>query len=426
MKNFILDTSVMLYDKNAIQKFKGGKIIIPLVVLDELDRFKEREGLLGEAARYVNRFLDEVRKEGNLSEGVYSKKYDQIIKVELSSNIIQQVPPGLDSSKGDNKIIATALHFKLNNPEEDLILITKDINMRVKCDSLGIKTEDYLADYEDIDGKEWNGWRSVEFLENEVNLFYKDKYIKTTENLCPNEFIVGSGSPQGSFLGIFKDGKIKALESETRGIVQVTPKGKEQEFAMHALLDPNIPLVTLTGLAGSGKTFLALMAGLNSLYEKKHSRLIITRTIQPVGKDLGYLPGDLNEKMQPWLAPIFDNVRHAFNDVSYFESMIKKGEIDIAPIPYIRGRTFNDAFLIVDEAQNATIHELKTIITRVGKNTKIVLLGDTDQIDTPYINKRSNGLTIVRERFRKSTYSAHVHLAKGQRSGLATEASNIL
>ncbi len=426
MKNFILDTSVMLYDKAAIHKFKGGKIIIPLVVLDELDRFKEREGLLGESARYVNRFLDELRKEGNLADGVYCKDHDQIIKVELSSNIVQQVPSGFDSSKGDNKIIATALHFKLKNPDENLILITKDINMRVKCDSLGIKTEDYLADYEDIDDGEWNGYRKLELSESSVNDFFKNKFIDIDEKLYPNEFVIGSGYPQGSFLGISKGEHVKPLNNEIKGIVQVTPKGKEQEFALHALLDPDIPLITLTGLAGSGKTFLALMAGLNSLYEKNHSRLIITRTIQPVGKDLGYLPGDMKEKMAPWLAPIFDNVRHAFNDVSYFEAMMHKGEIEIAPIPYIRGRTFNDAFLIVDEAQNATIHELKTIITRVGKNTKIVLLGDTDQIDTPYINKRSNGLTIVRERFKNSSYAAHVHLAKGQRSDLATEASNIL
>lgn len=426
MKNFILDTSVMLYDKEAIHKFRGGRIIIPLVILDELDRFKDREGLLGDSARYVNRYLDELRKQGNLSEGVYDKEHDQIVKVILSSNIIQQVPSGLDSSKGDNKIIATALHFKLNSPDEEIIMITKDINMRVKCDSLGIHTEDYLADYEDIDGVEWEGYRKLELSDTNIDKFFKDKTIKIEEKLHPNEFVVGTGYTQGSFLGIFKGNKIKALQNEIKGIVQVSPKGKEQEFALHALLDPDIPLVTMTGLAGSGKTFLALMAGLNSLYEKNHQRLIITRTIQPVGKDLGYLPGDLNEKMQPWLAPIFDNVRHAFNDVSYFETMIKKGEIDIAPIPYIRGRTFNDAFLIVDEAQNATIHELKTIITRVGKNTKIVLLGDTDQIDTPYINKRSNGLTIVRERFKNSKYAAHINLAKGQRSDLATEASNIL
>ena len=191
--------------------------------------------------------------------------------------------------------------------------------------------------------------------------------------------------------------------------------------------------MTLTGLAGSGKTFLSLMAALNctkggtigeSLGVKK--RLVITRTLQPVGRDLGYLPGSMEDKMAPWLAPIMDNVRHAFNDLSYFQHMIAKGDIEIAPIPYIRGRTFTDAFIIVDEAQNATIHELKTIVTRVGQNSKIVLLGDVDQIDTPYIDKRSNGLSIVIDRFRKSRLAAHVHLSKGQRSDLATEAGKIL
>jgi len=184
--------------------------------------------------------------------------------------------------------------------------------------------------------------------------------------------------------------------------------------------------VTMTGIAGSGKTFLALMVGLGQLMGKNYERIIITRSIQPVGRDLGYLPGDVGDKMLPWMAPIIDNFRHHFKDMSYFEIMREKGEIEIAPLSYIRGRTFNNSYVIVDEAQNATIHELKTIITRVGKGSKVVLLGDTDQVDTPYIDSYSNGLTIVVEKFKNSNLSSHIHLRKGQRSGLATEASNIL
>lgn len=191
-------------------------------------------------------------------------------------------------------------------------------------------------------------------------------------------------------------------------------------------MDESIPIVTLTGLAGSGKTFLAIMAGLEMIQAGTYDRIVITRSIQPVGRDLGYLPGDVKEKMDPWLAPIMDNLRVAFKDTSYFSMMMEKGVIEIAPLSFIRGRTFNDAIVLVDEAQNATIHELKTIITRIGAGSKIVLLGDTDQIDTPYINKRSNGLSIVINKFAESYLHAHVHLQRGQRSEVATEASKIL
>jgi PhoH-like ATPase len=182
----------------------------------------------------------------------------------------------------------------------------------------------------------------------------------------------------------------------------------------------------LTGIAGSGKTFLTLMAGLSGIYEKKYKRIVVTRSIQPVGRDLGYLPGDMDDKMDPWMAPLVDNFRHAFSDITYFSMMREKGTIDIAPLSYIRGRTFNDSFVIVDEAQNATIHELKTIVTRIGKGSKVVLLGDTDQVDTPYIDSRSNGLTIVIEKFRMESVSGHVRLSRGQRSELASLASKIL
>ena len=184
--------------------------------------------------------------------------------------------------------------------------------------------------------------------------------------------------------------------------------------------------MTLTGLAGSGKTFLSLMAALEGLQEDRYSRIIITRSLQPVGRDIGYLPGDLKEKMDPWLAPIFDNIKHAFKDTTYVDIMMEKGTIEVAPLSFIRGRTFPNSFVLVDESQNASIHELKTIVTRVGENSKIVLLGDTDQIDTPYITKRSSGLNIVTEKFKKSSLHAHIHLPRGQRSNLATEASRLL
>ena len=238
-----------------------------------------------------------------------------------------------------------------------------------------------------------------------------------------------AGNSSASALGRYYGGEIHSLvKMPGQMMSNFEAKNKEQRFAQEALLQENIPLVTLTGLAGSGKTYVALMAGLDGVQQGRYKRIVISRSIQPVGKDLGYLPGDMDDKMQPWLAPITDNFRTMLSDknFTYFDMMKERGELEVAPLAYIRGRTFNDAFVIVDEAQNATIHELKTIITRVGKNSKIVLLGDTEQVDTPYIDKLSNGLSIVVHKFRDKPQAAHVQLAKGQRSDIASIASLIL
>jgi PhoH-like ATPase len=206
----------------------------------------------------------------------------------------------------------------------------------------------------------------------------------------------------------------------------VDAKNKEQIFALELLLDDEVPLVTLTGVPGSGKTFLALMTALREIEREKKNRIIFTRPIQAVGKDMGYLPGSLNEKMYPWLLPIIDNFRNQFGDLTYFDMMMDRGQIDVAPLSYIRGRSFNDSVIIVDEAQNATVHELKTIITRTGKNSKIILLGDIEQVDLPYVNKFSNGLTIVIEKLRKEKQTGHVNFTKGYRSTLANIAAERL
>jgi PhoH-like ATPase len=274
---------------------------------------------------------------------------------------------------------------------------------------------------------------------DQINSFFETGKLVHDLDIEPNGFIIGKSSQQ-SFLAINKGNHLQRLVNKLDGMITVEPRNSEQRFAIEALMDPTIPLVTLTGLAGSGKTFLALMAALSSIkgrtgnlsihlpeeFKGGYDRLIITRTLQPVGRDLGYLPGSMADKMQPWLMPILDNVRHAFRDTSYFQMMIEKGDIEIAPIPYIRGRTFNKSIVLVDEAQNATIHELKTIITRIGQGSKIILLGDIDQIDTPYIDRQSSGLSIVIDRFRSSPLAAHVNLSKGQRSDLASVAGTIL
>jgi PhoH-like ATPase len=223
-----------------------------------------------------------------------------------------------------------------------------------------------------------------------------------------------------------RDDKIIHVDIRINDMVRVSPRNKEQKFALNLLTDSDIQLVSLTGIAGSGKTYLTLMAALSGIYNDKYSRIIITRSMQPVGKEIGFLPGSLEEKMAPWMSPIVDNFRCNFKDITYFEIMCEKRQIEVAPLTYMRGRTFNDSFIIVDEAQNATIHELKTIITRVGDNSKVVLLGDVEQIDTPYIDTLSNGLTVVAEKFKNSKFTGHVTLTRGERSPLATLASKIL
>ena len=432
-KLLVIDTSVLLYDKSSIHSFPGNDVILPLIVLDELDRHKEKPGLLGENARYVNRFLDALRSKGRLDQGVLiDDTSEQTIKV-MSSTPKLDPKDHLDPTRGDNMIIAAALDLRKKNKTKTIVkVITKDINLRVKCDALGLEAEDYYKDYIDVEALEEAGFSGVKEIlvpDDSIDALYSNGScdLETSDNLNPNTYVVCKGSSPGkSALAIYNKGMLNTLTTPEHTESGAKPRNKEQKFALHALRADEIPLVSLTGLAGSGKTFLALMAGIDALHSRKYERIVVTRSIQPVGKDLGYLPGDLREKMSPWMSPLMDNFKHHFKDRVYFECMIDKGEIEIAPLSYIRGRTFNNSYLIVDEAQNATIHELKTIITRLGEGSKVVLMGDTDQIDTPYIDKRSNGLAIVIEKFKSSDLSAHVHLCRGERSSIATYASKVL
>jgi PhoH-like ATPase len=428
-KNFIIDTSVLLYDKSSLFNMGNNNIIIPLVVLEEIDRFKSKEGILGEYARYVNRFLDELRSSGSLYNGVDYKFNEVSINIKVESETCWSGLEGLDKKNNDNIIIATVNKLK-KSVEEEVILITKDINLRVKCDSIGIKADDYYADYEFIqEDNLYQGYKEIIVDSDLINRAYSGNHLKIKEHeelqniLSENEFIIlksNNGSNQ-SCLMMRKQENLVILESKQELLRQsgIEAKNKEQIFALELLLDEDIPLVTLTGIPGSGKTYLALMTSLKFIEKETKKRIIFTRPIQTVGKDIGYLPGSLNEKMAPWLAPIVDNFRNQFGDLSYFELMMEKGQIDVAPLSYIRGRSFNDSIIIVDEAQNATVHELKTVITRTGKNSKVVLLGDIDQVDLPYVNKFSNGLTIVIEKLKNETITGHINFTKGYRSELA-------
>lgn len=426
-KKLVLDTSVLLYDKESIHSFPGNDVILPLIVLDELDRKKEAPGLLGESARYVNRYLDSLRETGSLQEGVLLDHQNQTIKVMIKTTTLES-SDHLDPLLADNMIISAAQACQKDNPDCVVKVITKDINLRVKCDALGLEAEDYYRDYISLTDTEFTGVEEIELTDDLIDEFYAEKILKIDQEMFENSYCVCKGTaPSKSALGVYKSGFLHRIDDiDKKGFSDVTPRNKEQQFALHALRREDLPVVSLTGLAGSGKTFLALMAGLDALNTNGYERIIVTRNIEPVGREIGFLPGDVNEKMSPWMSPLMDNFRHHFKDKTFFEMMIEKGQIEIAPLSFIRGRTFSNSYVIVDEAQNASIHELKTIITRIGEGSKIVLMGDTDQIDTAYLDKRSNGLAIVVEKLKTTHLSAHIHLKRGVRSDIATYASKVL
>jgi len=444
-KIFIIDTSVLLYDRNSIHSFPENDVLIPLVVLDELDRFKDKKGLVGENARYINRYLDDLRKQGSLHKGIEIGN-GQTIRVALTG--FNQVPNGLDPEYADNKMISLALNLQEEN-DTRVVLITKDINFRVKCDSLGIKSEDYYKDKIVLEDSEaFKGFFDIEaddpsiisrlynycngeegdVLEEFIDLCEEKKGRKPH----PNEYFCIKGG-SSSFLGRWEQGKIEKINqakelSEEFQKLGILPKNREQLYALNSLLDVSLPLVTISGLAGSGKTFITLMSAYALVTAGYYDRIIITRNITPVGRDIGFLPGTADDKMSPWLAPIMDNFRVGLkdNNLSLFGSLKEQGIIEVAPLSFIRGRTFNNSILIMDEAQNATIHELKTVITRMGENSKIILLGDVDQIDTPYIDVLSNGLTIVSEKFKNEDCASHIALKRGERSYLSAVAARII
>jgi PhoH-like ATPase len=436
-KYLVLDTSVLLYDKDSIYNFGENDIFIPLIVLEELDKFKDKPGVLGENARHVNRMLDNLRDKGTLSEGVAFKE-DSIAKIKVVTKI--ETLDSIDTFgrySNDNIILATALHVRDKIQEANEVkVITKDINLRVKCDALGIKAEDYYADHKFIkeDKGLYKGFSEIIVDSGTISQLYGNKSALLNQDIIEenelneNQFLVLKSETNQSALCILKNGEAILLptKDEIYKKTKIMPKNKEQIFSLYLLCYCDIPLISMTGVPGSGKTYLALMTALKFLESKSHNRIIFTRPIQTVGKDMGFLPGDMNEKMAPWLAPIVDNFRNEFGDLSYFEMLMDKGQIDVAPLAYIRGRSFNDAIIIVDEAQNATIHELKTVITRTGKNSKIILIGDTDQIDLQYVDKISNGLTIVVEKMKNQTVSGHVNFEKGYRSDLANAAAKLL
>ena len=347
------------------------------------------------------------------------------------------LPSDLDLSVPDNEIISVALNQQSEHPKRKVIVVTRDINMRVKCDSLGLITEDFQSDQVVKNTSNiFTGFNTHLVDEPVLDMFYagEDVFIEEEElKLNPNEYVmlVSNQNEKKTALGRFlsHDRPIKLINSSSKkSLWGLKPRNKEQIFAMDLLEDKNINVVTLVGKAGCGKTLLAIASGLSQVVEKEiYSRLVVSRPIQPMGRDIGFLPGTMEEKMAPWVAPIKDNLEFLMaNDKTTLETYMNRGKIEVEALTYIRGRSIANAFIIIDEAQNLTAHELKTILTRVGENTKIILTGDIEQIDNVYLDETSNGLTHAVEKFKSFDISGHITLRKGERSKVATIAAKIL
>lgn len=423
-KTYVLDTNVLLNDPYAMKAFAKNEVVIPLVVLEELDRFKKDGGAKGKNARVVNRTLDGFRAGGSLLKGV---KLDNggILKVEVNCKF---VPTNLDSTVIDNRIIGVAV--SLGKKKKNVVMVSRDINMRIKCDSLGVASEDY-TDSNDLSSKDeiYSGCIEVVVDDKIIDDFYAGKSATAPVGMLPNQFVLlrSNSTNKTALARYYADGSLKKL-TNYKEIWGITPKNKEQRFALELLMDPKVQLVSLIGLAGCGKTLLAIAAALQQIVEdKQYTRLIVARPIQPLGNDIGFLPGSIEEKLSPWLAPINDNLEYLFaNDMSTLELLREREIIQAEALTYIRGRSIPKAFLIIDECQNIGGHELKTILTRVGEGTKIVLTGDIEQIDAEHLDAMNNALTIGIEKFKDYAIAGHITLKSGVRSELATLAAKIL
>jgi len=435
-KIYVLDTSVYLTNAECIYAFKNNDIHVPLKVFEEIDKHKKRQDAVGSQARKIIRIWDDLRSTGSLDKGVRIRKGLGIIKSISASGITpNDLPCDLDIKIPDHLIIATALKAQREN-ERKVILVSRDINMRVIADAVGLTSEDFQNN-QIVDTSEniFTGCANILVDDQLIDQFYekKDVYLNQ-EGLYPNQYLmlVSNANEKKTALARYVN-KVTPLRQLLCGKTRVwglEPRNKEQSFLLDALMDPSIEVITAIGKAGSGKTICAIAAGLEQTIDEAkqaYSRVIVSRPVQPLGKDIGFLPGTIEEKMTPWLMPIQDNLQFLMgNDKVTLDIYIQKGTIEIEALTYIRGRSISNAFIIIDEAQNLTTHELKTIITRVGEGTKIVLTGDVEQIDNVYIDAISNGLTHAVEKFKIFDLAAHVTLNKGERSKVATFAAENL
>jgi PhoH-like ATPase len=440
-KLFVLDTNVLLHDPTAMLRFDDNDVILPIAIIEELDRFKKQPEMTGRNARQVSRMLDELRQRGHLTHGVMLEHGGMLRVALCDRDTLRELPAELEGDKADNEILAVALELK-SNCDCDVVLVSKDTNLRIKADALGLDVEDYETDKVDISDL-YTGTAEQYVSADRVDALFKQGSAALDLTLLPNQAItlIDELNPNHTALAVMDaTGKVAKPLAKLAygGVSRISPRNRGQQFALELLLRDDISLVTLVGTAGTGKTLLAIAAGLQKVADEgRYSRLLISRPVVPMGKDIGYLPGDIREKLTPWMQPLYDNFDLIFGSAGDsrdkspawrrgHEELMEHGLLQIEPLTYIRGRTLPKQYLIVDEAQNLTPHEVKTILTRAGEGTKIILTGDPDQIDNPYVDAASNGLTYVVERFKNEALAGHITLDKGERSILAERAAQLL
>jgi PhoH-like ATPase len=437
VKNFVLDTNVLLHDPNSLLSFQDNHVLIPIEVIEEIDRFKRESTELGQNARAVSRMLDGLRARGRLSEGVPLDNGGRL-RIVFHQHPRAGAPATNGQAKSvDTRILDTALAIQKSRTRVKTILVTKDINLRIKADALGLAAEDYETDrvylkdlYTGMLEKTLTAAQLAQFRANgELELnggasYYPNEYCTLFEEGNPRRTALAKVDATGK--------KLIPIIDCREGVWGIKPRNREQHFAFDALLDDRVKLVTLMGKAGTGKTLMAMAAGLKrTILDREFRRLVVARPTISMGKELGFLPGTLEEKLNPWMQPIHDALE-MLSDLNMGHEhrrsgdLMRSGAIVVEALSYIRGRSIANQFMIIDEAQNLTPLEVKTIVTRVGEGTKIIFTGDPYQIDNPYVDSSSNGFNFVVKRFRDQAIAAHIELQKGERSELAELAANIL
>lgn len=435
MKNYILDTNVLLHDPNSLLSFQENNVLIPIEVLEEIDRFKRESTELGQNARTVSRTLDGLRGQGRLSEGVGLANGGHLrILVHTTK---RKGANGMNNGSADSRILEFALNLQKAEPKLPTILVTKDINLRIKADALGLEAEDYESDrillkdlYTGMFEKPINAEGMAQFRAN------GEMELNNGASYSSNEYCILSDEANTKRTVLTRvdvtGARLLPIIDSREGVWGIKPRNREQHFAFDALLDDRIKLVTLMGKAGTGKTLLAMAAGLKkTVLDREYRRLVVARPTISMGKELGFLPGSLEEKLTPWMQPIHDTLEmlgdlNMGHEHRRSNDLIRSGLIVVEALSYIRGRSIAGQFMVIDEAQNLTPLEVKTIVTRVGQGTKIVFTGDPYQIDNPYVDSSSNGFNYIVSKFRSEPVAAHVELQKGERSELAELAANIL
>jgi PhoH-like ATPase len=441
-KIYVLDTNVLLHDPNSIFSFEEHDVVIPAVVLEEIDSKKRNADEIGRNARTVSRLLDGLREVGHLHSGV---KLDNggSLKVELNHRSFLKVQELFGEINNDNRILAVAINYQLEEEQKPepapVVMVSKDVLVRIKADVLGLITQDYLADRTASPNELYSGYSTIKVHPAMIDEFYSNRFLpiqalQLSYPLYSHEFVILKdeiGSGKSALLKVNSDcTRLEPLYLSNEPIWGLSARNAQQRMALELLLNDEIPLVTMTGKAGTGKTLIALAAGLCKVEdEHKYKKLLIARPVVPMGKDIGYLPGEKEDKLRPWMQPIYDNLEFLFEtkragDID--KILMGLGSIQVEALTYIRGRSIPAQFIIIDEAQNLSRHEVKTIVSRAGEGSKVILMGDPEQIDHPYLDASSNGLSYIVERFKGEKISGHITLEKGERSKLAQLAADLL